>query len=523
MALFDFFRNNQDKPVSEPAQDKRPSKRFFSLSQMARMFGSAENNRLTAGWGTTPLTADQVIEKNQRALVARSREQAANNDYAKAFLRMCRQNIVGSTGVQLQAQSIDDKGKLDTKANQAIEDAWSLWSKKTNCDVTAKRSWRLIQSACVQSAAKDGEFFVRMVWGRDAGPWGFSLQTLDPQRCPVDLNDKNPRGAGFIRHGIRFNQYGRPISYFFSTTDEREADYRYGEKYYVEIPAEEVIHGYLSEMEGQKRGLPWMATGLFRMRQLSAMEEAAIVNARVGANKMGVIEWKDGFGPELDEDEELVIDSHPGEWTVLPEGAQMKETNPQYPSGEFSPFMKQCLRSMAAGFGVQYNNLATDLEGVNFSSIRQGTLDEREHWKDLQEWLIEQLVQPVFDAWLPRALLSGKILVSGRPLKPERLERYSRISWQARRWQWIDPRADVDAAVSAKNNGLISPSTIIREQGRDPQTVWAESARDVRAMIDAYVAEGVDQKTAEELVLLSMGKQPPKQAPTGATNAKETV
>ncbi len=484
------------------------------------MFTAADNNRLTAGWGATPLTADQIIDRNQRTLVARSREQAANNDYAKAFLRMCRQNIVGSTGVQLQAQSMDDKGKLDTKANQAIEAAYAEWSKPKNCDVTAKRSWRLIQSACVNSAAKDGEFFVRMVWGRDAGPWGFALQTLDPQRCPVDMNEKNPRGGGFIRAGIRFNQYGRPISYFFSTTDERESDYRYGDKYYVEVPAEEIIHGFLSEIEGQKRGLPWMATGLFRMRQLGAMEEAAIVNARVGANKMGFIKWRDGFGPEMDEDDELLIDSQPGEYQVLPEGAEVQETNPQYPSGEFAPFMKQCLRSMAAGFGVQYNNLATDLEGVNFSSIRQGTLDEREHWKDLQEWLIETLVQPVFDAWLPRVLLSGRIQVSGRPLKAERIDRYSRISWQARRWQWIDPRADVDAAVDAKNNGLISPSTIIREQGRDPQSVWSETARDVRAMIDSYVAEGIDEKTATELVLLSMGRQPPKPAPTGANNDK---
>lgn len=523
MAFFDLFRRNQAAESAPIQQGRRPSLRNFTLSAMSRMFNAAENNRLTTGWSSTPLTADQVIERNQRALVARSREQAVNNDYAKAFLRMCRQNIVGSTGVQLQAQSIDDKGKLDTKANQAIEAAWAEWSKKSNCDVTGKRSWRLIQSACVHSAAKDGEFFVRLVWGRDAGPWGFAVQTLDAQRCPVDMNDKNPKGGGFIRCGIRFNKYGRPLSYFFHTTDETESDYTHGGKYYVEISADEIIHGFLSDMEGQKRGLPWMATGLYRMRQLNAMEEAAIVNARVGANKMGFIQWKDGHGPELDEDEELVVDSEPGEFPVLPEGAEFKEYSPQYPSGEYAPFYKQCLRGMSAGFGVQYNNLATDLEGVNFSSIRQGTLDEREHWKDLQEWLIESLIQPVFEAWLPRALLSNRILVNGRPLKPERIDRYSRISWQGRRWQWIDPRADVDAAISAKNNGLVSPSTIIREQGRDPQSVWAEAARDVRAMIDAYVAEGIDQKTAEELVLLSMGKQPQKPAPTGANNDKTTV
>lgn len=486
---------------------------------LARMFTSSESSRLTSGWSATPLTADQIVDRNQRVLVARSREQAANNDYGRAFLRMCRQNIVGSTGIQLNAQSIDEKGKLDTLANQAIEDAWFEWSKKQNCDVTGKQSWRSIQAACVNSAAKDGEFFVRLVFGRDAGPWGFAVQVLDPQRCDVGMNDENLKGGQFIRHGIRFNRYGRPLSYFFSTTDETETTYSHGGKWFTEVPADQIVHGFSSDLVGQKRGLPWMATALFRMRQLAAMEEAAIVNARVGAQKMGFIKWKDGFGPELKDDEELLIDSEAGEWTVLPEGAEVQESNPQYPSGEYAPFMKQTLRSMAAGFGVQYNNLATDLEGVNFSSIRQGTLDEREHWKDLQEWLKESLMQPVFDAWLPRALLAGRIQVKGRPLKAERIDKYSRIDWQGRRWPWIDPRADVQSSVEAKNNMLTNPGQAIRDQGRDPQTVWAECARDVRAMIDAYVAEGLDRKEATELVMLSMGKQPAKPAPTGANNA----
>lgn len=482
----------------------------------ARMFAATKTDRLAYAWGNTPLTADQVVDKNLTVLVSRSREQAANNDYGRSFLRLCRQNIVGPQGVLLQAQSIDSNGKLDTLANEAIELGWADWSKPENCDVTGKRSWRAIQNSCITTAAKDGEFMVRLVFGGDAGPWQFALQTLDPQRCPVTLNDDHPKQGGFIRQGIEYNKFGRALAYYFSTTDEREANYRWGSSNYVRVPANEILHGFLEDMVGQKRGLPWMATALFRMRQLAAMEDAAIVNARVGANKLGFIEWDEGTGPDLSEDEQFVIDSEPGEYNILPSGARVKETNPQYPSNEYAPFVKQTLRSMAAGFGVLYNNLASDLEGVNFSSIRQGTLDEREHWKELQEWLIDSLVQPVFDAWLPRALLMGKLVVRGRPLKPDRIDRYKNVTWQARRWQWIDPRADVDAAVEAKNNMLTSPGRIIREQGQDPQTVWAESARDVAAMIAAYVSEGLDEAMAKELVLLSMGRQPPKTVPAPA-------
>lgn len=504
----------RDKPETTQDAEKSRANHMRSRSS-ARMFAAAQQDRLSQGWGSSPLTADEVVDRNQRTIVARSREQCANNDYGKAFLRMCRQNIVGPQGVTLQAQSKDEKGKLDKLANEAIEGGWAEWCLPQNCDVTGRRSFRQIQSTCIVSAAKDGEFIVRMIYGKEAGPWQFSLQVIDAQRCPIDMNERTTTGDNFIRQGIRFNRYGRPLGYFFSTTDETEATYTHGGKKYIEVPAEDIIHGFLEDMTGQKRGLPWTATSLFRMRQMNAMENAAIVNARVGAQKLGFIEWKDGYGPELDDDEELIIDSEPGEYQVLPEGATVKETNPSYPNGEYAPFIKQALRSMAAGFGVPYNELAADLEGVNFSSIRQGTLDSREHWKELQEWLIETLISRVFaQGWLPRALLMGKLMVKGRPLKAERLDRYRNVSWQPRRWQWIDPRADVDAAVNSKNNGLTSPSTIIREQGKDPQTVWLETARDVRAMIDTYVNEGIDEKQATEFVLLTMGRPVPKPEPS---------
>lgn len=82
------------------------------------------------------------------------------------------------------------------------------------------------------------------------------------------------------------------------------------------------------------------------------------------------------------------------------------------------------------------------------------------------------------------------------------------MTWQPRRWQWIDPSSDVAAAEKSKNNMLVSPGSLIREQGRDPQTVWAEIARDTRAMIDVLIEQGISKETAEEMILASMGKKP---------------
>lgn len=465
-----------------------------------RMHDAAGTDRLTASWPSTPIPADYVVRRNQRILVARSREQAANNDYMRGFLRMVRQNIVGPQGIRLQAQSRDPNGSLDTAANDAIEGAWEEWCRGDNADVAGKRSFRLIQGLCATGAARDGEFMLREVWGADAGPWGYALQVLDPQRCPVDYDEEKRPNGSFVRHGIEFNRFGRPLAYLFTATDEQEADYIYGARSFQRIPAHEIIHGFIEDFTGQKRGLPWAATALWRMRMLHGFEQSSMVNARVSASKMGFFQWKENFGPDPDEDDvDLEIDAEPGVFRELPAGVEFKEFNPQYPAGEFAPFVKSALRGIATGLGVAYNNLANDLEGVNFSSIRQGALDEREHWKDLQEWLIEQLVERVYRSWLKVALLAGRIKVGGRPLRADRLEKYQTVAWQPRRWAWIDPRADVVSAVEMKNNLMGSFGQFIRNQGRDPQTVWREVAEDISQMRQAGIPE--------EYILQAMGRK----------------
>jgi lambda family phage portal protein len=513
--------DRKERAARAAAAEQSPTKptghRMPTNRALVRMFTAGKSDRLTASWSTTPMTADEVIRRNQVVLVARSREQASNNDYAKGFLRSCRQNIAGPRGLNLQAQSKDPGGKLDTAANDAIESAFRLWGKAAICDVAGRKSWRAIQHACVTSAAKDGEFMVRKVYGRDAGPWGFALQVLDPQRCPVHFDQDDLPGGRFIRHGIEFGPYGRPLAYYFTTTREADVDYSWGGQSFQRIPAGEIIHGFVEDIVGQKRGLPWMATALWRLRMLGGFEEAALVNARASAAKMGTLEWKEGYGPEPDDDEEIIIDGEAGSWQELPPGLTANKQDWNWPAGEMAQFSKLMLRGAATGLGVAYNNFANDLEGVNFSSIRSGTLEEREHWKDLQEWLIESLAEPVFQEWLPRALLAGRIkLANGGTLRPEKLEKYQDVTWQGRRWQWVDPRADVDAAVTSKNNLLASPGQLIRESGRDPETVWREIARDIQAMKDA----GISDQFIQAAIGLKMGGAPnAQQQPEDAGDA----
>lgn len=486
MPLFDkIFKRSA--PISVDA----PKKRDLAVQMRAGFgqgFGASRIDHTTASWESVPRNADYYLQELRR-LVARSRQQTNNNDYAKAFIRICKQNIIGDQGIKLQARSCGLDGKLDVKANDAIEAEWDNWGLAENCDVKGQASWQEIQELLIGTTPTDGEHFLQIVEGPDAGPYGFGVLVIDAQRCPPEFNQQGLKDGHYIRGGIEYNRYGRPLFYYFSEEDHN-GSYSLSTSNLRKVAAEDIVHSFVGDMVGQRRGIPWTATGLYRLRHLGGFEEAAVVNARVSANKMGFIEYAEGFGPELDEDDELHIQSEPGVIQELPEGASYKAGDHQFPSGEFAQFIKAELRGTAAGFGVPYEELAQDREHVNYSSIRQGTLDSREHWKMLQGWFIRRTVDKIFKRWLKYALLAQKIRIDGgKPLKAEQLRKYQAVVWQGRRWSWIDPKSEVDAAVASKNNLLTSPGQIIREQGKDPSMVWAEVAADIAAMRAAGIEE----------------------------------
>jgi lambda family phage portal protein len=463
------------------------------------LIAQAKSDRLSGDLASTPVSADHYIQMNQRPLVARSRQLALTNDYARGFLRLCRQNIVGHQGVILQSQARDPDGTLDELANDAIEADFERWGRRENCDVTGRRSLREMMNRATDDAAINGEFMFRLVFGASVNEWGMALQVLDPQRCPVDFDqDRLPNGE-FIRQGIRYNRWGKPVVYLFDTLDPAESDYSHGGRNFVSVPAREMIHGFEEDLVGQRRGLPWMVTAVMRMHNLDGYEKAALVNARVGSSKSGFFEWDEGAGPPDDgEDEEpLSMDAEAGTFEELPPGLRFKGWDPQFPSGEVAPFSKQMLRGIATGLGVNYNNLANDLEGVSFSSMRQGAIAERDNWKDKQEWLIEQMLEPLYTEWLRRALMKGIPVAgtNGKNLRPARLQKYQDHSWQPRRWDWVDPDKDSKTAERDINNKIKSPSQVIRERGGDPRSVWRQWAADRQAMIDAGIPESVVDAT----------------------------
>jgi capsid protein len=91
-------------------------------------------------------------------------------------------------------------------------------------------------------------------------------------------------------------------------------------------------------------------------------------------------------------------------------------------------------------------------------------LEDRENWKSIQRYLIENFHQPVFEAWLEMAVIGGKLELPAYEQMPER---YRRVKWCPRAWGWIDPQKEVRAYKEAVRCGFKTLSDVVAEQGGD--------------------------------------------------------
>jgi len=479
-----------DRKAQQAATARTPKK--------PRNYAAAVPNRLNTGWGGVPTPPDWHLWQALQSLRTRSREQYRNNDYARRFIAMCKSNIVGPQGVVMQSKVADFDGQPDKLAQDAIESTWKAWSRV--CDAAGRLTLVEMCRLIIATVAVDGECLVRRI---SSGAYGFQLKLIDPELLDIRFNETRPHGVR-IHMGVEMDAHGKHLAYWL--LDEPHDVYRssyYTTGTHTRVPADEMLHLFLPEMIDQTRGVPWMASALVRMKNLHGYEEAAVIAARIGASKMGFFTAAEGEGaPPLADGEDLngefIQDAEPGAFEVLPEGYDFKQFNPDYPHQQFGDFIKATLRGIASGLGVAYNGLSNDLEGVNYSSIRAGVLEEREQWKSLQNWLIDSFMRPVFEGWLDAQLALGTLKVPSqqgimKPLPAQRFDKFRQVSFQPRRWQWVDPQKDMNANARGIELMLKSRSEIIRDMGRDPDEVWAEIAREN----DALSKLGISQEQVD--------------------------
>lgn len=434
-------------------------------------YAGAQVNRLTADWYASLLSSDAHIKMSLRTLRARSRQLVRDNPYAGSYVNLLKANIVGVEGVRLQSRLRAPDNQITPALrllNQHIEDRWADWGETGICTVDGRMSFDEAQDLYLTNIAIDGECLIRHHDGYD-NEFGYAIQFLDPDQLDETYCTVNPDTGNDIRMGVEVDRFNRAIAYWLWDRHPQDLVGFTRARERMRVPAAQIEHRFLSQRTGQTRGVPWTATIMFRLNMVDGYDEAEITAARSSSSNPVFFEVMPEFQDLwLDADKDAVrqkpieMDIEPGMATRLPVGLRANAPDATHPTSAYSPFIKTNLRAIAAGWGVSYNALAQDLENVNYSSLRGGSIQERDTYKRGQRLVGRGFCRPVFRRWLPMASLTGAVTLPSMEAK-----RWMRDHWQPRGFQWVDPLNDMQAAQLGISLGLTTRTKLAAENGTD--------------------------------------------------------
>lgn len=428
--------------------------------------------------------ADSWMRFDMYRVRNRSRQLARGNKWVTGYLRTMRQNVLGSKGFAFQSYVTTafkfgdaSEGVVDEIANDQIEEAIAVQGLKSNLTTRKILNRKQLDALILRKVIVDGEVLLRKRRGFD-NACRFAWQVIDADYLDQNLNrveDGLDQGGvrvaapgNITKMGVELDAVDKfPVAYWFLHRRPNDYFYNYAElsqQRYIRVPAEEILHIYVQDDDPeQTRGWPWLFAAVVNLFRMDKFEEAALVNATIGASK-GVYYKKtlpDGFEgdpSELDDDGYLIDKVQPGMATELPYGVEPVTVDMKYPDESTLGFQHAMMLGAASVFGLSYATASGDLSQANFVSSRLGQNEEREYFMTVQQFLKDNWKIPGFDEELYRAMLARRVT-----LPISKFEKFNRPSFTGRRWPFVQPVDDMAAKIMALDNVLTSQSDILAE------------------------------------------------------------
>src|SRR6185295_16700705 len=148
------------------------------MAVMRRGYSGADMSRLTSDWLASSTNGDVELRGACKVLRDRCRDRERNDDYARRFLALEANNVIGAKGITLQIKAVGRGGQTDNAASEAVETAWETWGRKENCTVTRRITWNQATRLALRSTSRDGGFLIRDV-PNFGNRFGYAIQPLE--------------------------------------------------------------------------------------------------------------------------------------------------------------------------------------------------------------------------------------------------------------------------------------------------------------------------------------------------------
>ncbi|WP_299078932.1 phage portal protein [uncultured Paraglaciecola sp.] len=440
--------------------DNMRTRRAIEIMQK-RGYDGAKTGRRTSGWVAPSTSANSEITPSLVKLRDRSRDLVRNNPYASKSMRVLTCNVVG-TGI---VPSIPD---------EKTAELWESWAFESDqCDADGCLDFYGIQKIVARTLFESGECIVRFIHKKasDGLVVPLQLQVLEPDYLDSTKHEKLKNG-GYIQHGIEYDGEGKRVAYWLYRRHPGENTPLSIGLESFRVVSQDIIHVYEKLRPGQSRGVPVLAPSMITSNDLDEYEEATLVRKAAEACITAVVQ-SDDDGAEIGRVSEeqgtgrKIEELSPGMIEYLNGGESITFNNPPASTG-YSEYVNTRLHAIAAGSGVTYEQMTGDLSQVNFSSIRSGTLDFRREVEQIQ-WLvfIPMFCRRVIRTWSRSATLAKK-----------KTKLPSRIEWTTPRFDWVDPKKDVESETEELSTSRMSFSEAARKRGYNPQKLVEEIKKD---------------------------------------------
>ncbi len=444
-----------------------------------RNYDAGMGSRFNSGWKAQNQSAEMTDRIDRDIIRARARDLERNSDIANSVLLAFRRNVIGA-GFTVRPKTGDEE------LNGIIREEWERWCKARNCDVTERQSFSAMMRMAEQRKRVDGGMLIRKCYIKGARI-PFKLQALEVDELDATATGPPRNKDNKIVNGIEYNLYNRIEGYWIKQYDID--GWSINQPKYVD--AKDMIFIFDKNRPSQIREMSNMASAMPRIRDANEFMTAVSIKQRIEAclavfvkkylpQKTGRVQT----GPEGTYKNKKLS---PGMIMELNPGDDVQSINPSGQSADAASMIKLHQRMIGAGQGVSYEATSRDMSQSNYSSARQGMIEDGLTFVEDKELILETLFDEIYETFIISAWLAGVLDIKDFW---ENKETYLAHMWVEKPKPWIDPLKEANANRIALEKGIKTYQQIAAENGRD----WKEQLNEMAEVIEHGKEKGIDME-----------------------------
>ena len=461
-----------------------------------------------SSWFPAIGSADSDYLWDRDTIVARTRDIVRNSGWASGATSRYLDNIIGS-GWRLSSKpdykALGQTPEWAAEWAEDVEGRWRLYAEDPdNWNDAARQDTVNGQlGLAFRHQLVDGEALAGALWDENKpfGRYATTIQIVDPDRL------SNPYGRfddPSLRAGVEINENGAPVAYHIRRAHPCDSLWRRDNWSWERVAREtawgrrQIIHAYDKERSGQTRGISKFAPILERLKMVDKYDKTELQAALINAIFAAFIESPfdhDLLEDALDTEKVTRYQQERAEFhnkrqislqgariaTLYP-GEKFNMQSASRPAAQFGEFEKACLRNIASGVGLSYEQLSQDWSSTNYSSARASLLEVGRTFGRSRQRFGDQFATPIFILWLEEAISRGDVtLPAGAPDFYTAKAAYCRVRWIGPGRGWVDPVKEVQAAVMRMEAGISTLEDECAEQGKDWQETMVQQKREMDA------------------------------------------